>query len=68
MTAADLLNNLREAEIALWHAMRDGLHAAPEAVGALHTSMCVSLDLIEDHAATIRTLIASSNQIMLEAR
>ena len=59
MTGADLLNGLREAEYALWWAMRDTQQIRPDTIARLHTSLFISLDEIETHIASIRAMVAS---------
>lgn len=60
MTGTDLLSGLREAEYALWWAMRDTLQADPDAMNGIYPALCVSLDEIETHVSAIRTLVRSS--------
>lgn len=55
--AARLLDSLREAETKMCLAMKHGVWAEPQGIRERQNSLTVSLDLIEDHVATIRTII-----------
>ena len=57
IVTAQLLSSLRDAETAMCFAMKHGVWAEPEGIRERHCSLNVSLDLIEDHVATIRTII-----------
>lgn len=54
---AQLLSSLRDAETAMCQAMKHGVWAEPHGIRERHCSLNVSLDLIEDHVASIRTII-----------
>ena len=58
--AAKLLDSLREAETKMCLAMKHGVWAEPQGIRERHNSLNVSLDLIEDHVATLRTIIGPS--------
>ena len=57
IATAQLLSCLRDAETAMCLAMKHGVWAEPQDIQERHGSLNVSLDLIEDHVATIRTII-----------
>lgn len=58
--AARLLVSLTEAETKMCLAMKHGAWAEPQGIRERHNSLNVSLDLIEDHVATLRTIIDQS--------
>ncbi|PHR82691.1 MAG: hypothetical protein COA64_01280 [Henriciella sp.] len=58
--AARLLDSIREAETKMCLAMKHGVWAEPQGIRERHNSLNVSLDLIEDHVATLRTIIEQS--------
>ena len=59
-----LLDSLRDAELAMSLAMKHGLWAEPEAITNRHISISLSLNLIEDHVDTIRTIIGADPEPM----
>lgn len=66
MKGAELLVDLRDAETALWWAIRDGLFVTPEQLGRLRTPLEVSLATIEDHIETLRTLLEPLQRSLTE--
>ncbi len=59
-----LLESLRDAELAMNLAMRHGLWAEPEGLKSRHISISLSLNLIEDHIDTVRTIIGADPEPM----
>lgn len=59
-----LLESLRDAELAMSLAMKHGLWTEPEALMNRRISISLSLNLIEDHVATVRTIIGADPEPM----
>ena len=59
-----LLDSLRDAELAMNLAMKHGLWAEPEGLKSRHISISLSLNLIEDHIDTVRTIVRADPEPM----